>query len=73
MVVKSTMREPEPHRKVCIHCGGVIAWRRWRASTWHTIRYCSAVCRRAGAASLPQGFSTLGIQAPGERSFTRAA
>jgi hypothetical protein len=35
-----------PH-KSCSVCGDCILWRRWLASSWENVTYCSASCRRA--------------------------
>lgn len=37
-------------RKLCAHCGRVIARRRMRDADWAALTYCSAACRRQAGA-----------------------
>jgi hypothetical protein len=36
--------------KVCAACARPFAWRKKWAKTWDDVRYCSAACKKNGAA-----------------------
>ena len=40
----------EGDRKLCAHCGRVIAPRRMRDADWAALKYCSSACRRQASA-----------------------
>jgi hypothetical protein len=44
-------------RKACTVCDGTILWRRWRATNWDSVMYCSAACRRIAVARARNGFN----------------
>jgi len=44
------LKKPSLPAKLCKVCGDVIAHTRRAAQDWERIEYCSAACRRLGAA-----------------------
>ena len=55
--------------KECAVCGSVIQRRRWRATVWDKVKYCSASCRRAAIATA----RTAGAVSAGGRAHRASA